>query len=193
MLTYNTQEKPLRLPEYGRTIQRMVDYCLTIEDREERTRCAATIVDTMGQLLPSQSSPEETERKLWDHLAIMSDYKLDVDAPFETIKAGQFEPQPEPIPYREENFRYRHYGRFIERMIATALTIEDPEARLDLAILIANQMKKMMLEVTLDVDDSRIFSDLAMLSKGELRLSPEEVTLNEYIPAPSATKKKKKK
>ncbi len=192
MLTYNTQEKPLKLPEYGRTIQRMVDYCITIEDREERNLCAATIVDTMMRLLPSQPNSEETMRKLWDHLLIMSDYKLDIDAPYETVKAGQFEPKPEPISYRDENFRFRHYGRFIERMIATAITIEDSEARLDLAILIANQMKKMMLEVTNDVEDSRIFSDLAVLSKGEIRLSAEEVVLNEYIPAPSSKKKKKK-
>lgn len=194
MLTYNTQQSRLRLPEYGRTIQQMVDHCLTIDDRDERNRCAAAIVDTMGRLLPTQASAEETRRKLWDHLAIMSDYKLDIDWPYEPVKSDEFDNAPTPLSYCEENFRFRHYGRLIERMIATALTIDDAEARHDLELLIANQMKKLMLAVSPDgVDDARVFADLAMMSKGEIRLSTETDRLEDYLPAPSAAKKKKKK
>lgn len=194
MLTYNTQEKKLALPEYGRTIQRMVDYCLTIEDREERNRCASAIIDSMSILFPSQASAEETERKLWDHLAIMSGFKLDVDYPYPIVSATQFETKPEPIPYREENFRFRHYGRYVERMIATALTIEDAEARHDLELLIANHMKKLSLAVNADgIDDARIFSDLAQLSHGAIRLSTEDNKLFEYQAPPAANGKKKRK
>lgn len=148
----------------------------------------------MSILFPSQASAEETERKLWDHLAIMSDFKLDIDYPFPIVSAAQFETKPEPISYREENFRFRHYGRYIERMIATALTIEDPEARRDLEILIANHMKKLSLSINADgIDDARIFSDLAMLSHGAIRLSADECKLNEYQAPPQAAGKKKKK
>lgn len=194
MLTYNTQQRSLKLPEYGRTVQSMVDYCLTIEDRADRNRCAATIIDTMSQLLPSTTSADEHRRKLWDHLAIMADYRLDVDYPYEPVRADQLDGRPEPISYRQENFRFRHYGRFVERMIATALTVEDPEARHDLELLIANQMKKMMVEQIPDkAEDHRIFADLALLSHGEIRLSTERDRLNEYLPTPKTAKKKKKK
>lgn len=194
MLTYNTQQSKLHLPEYGRTIQTMVDYCTTIADRDERNRCAAAIIDAMMKLIPSQQSTnEETIHKLWDHLALMSDYKLDVDYPCEITKKDQFAAKPERISYREENFRFRHYGRYIERLIATALTIEDTEARHDLELLIANQMKKIMTTISPDsAEDSRIFSDLAVLSKGEIRLHTENIRLNEYIPSVLPGKKKKK-
>lgn len=194
MLTYNTQEKSLKMPEYGRNIQKMVDYCMTIEDRVERTRCARAIIDSMRILVPSQGSSEETDRKLWDHLAIMSDFKLDVDAPYDIVKPDQFGTKPDSISYREENFRFKHYGRNIERMIATALTIEDAEARHELTLLIANQMKKMMVSVNPEgADDARIFADLAMLSSGQLTLSTADTRLFDYIAPAQPSKKKKRK
>lgn len=194
MLSYNTQEKQLKMPEYGRIIQKMIDHCLTIDDREQRTQCAASIIDAMSLLIPSTEPKAEKERKLWDHLAIMSDFKLDVDFPFETVHAEQFDTKPAPLNYREENFRYRHYGRYIERLIITALTIEDEEARLELEVLIATQMKKLLTAVNPDgAEDERIFNDLLMLSKGEIRLSGKGIVLPDYIVPQVVGKKKKKK
>ena len=86
MLTYNTQLKKLKLPEYGRNIQQIIDYCCTIEDREERTRCAYSIIQIMGSLFPQLGDEADYKHKLWDHLAIMSDFKLDIDYPYEIIK-----------------------------------------------------------------------------------------------------------
>ncbi|NLT02885.1 MAG: DUF4290 domain-containing protein, partial [Bacteroidales bacterium] len=85
-LDYNTQLKNLRLPEYGRNIQRMIDHALTIEDMEERTRCAQTIISIMGNLFPHLRDVPDFKHKLWDHLAIMSDFKLDIDYPYELMK-----------------------------------------------------------------------------------------------------------
>ena len=91
-MEYNTQKKKLLLPEYGRNIQKMVDYLLTIEDREERTRAAKTVIDVMGNLYPHLRDVPDFRHKLWDHLAIMSEFKLDIDTPGETGKTAlQFE------------------------------------------------------------------------------------------------------
>ena len=194
MLSYNTQLKSLNLPEYGRNIQRMVDHCLTIEDRDKRTECAYSIVEAMATLFPLQAKNEPDNKKFWDHLAIMSDFKLDVDFPFEVVKAEELTTQPERLNYTQERFSYRHYGRYIERMIATALTIEDEDARHELSLQIADQMKKRLMEVNEDAaDDARIFGDLANLSQGRIRLSTETDRLHNFILPPVTGKKKKKK
>lgn len=85
-MEYNTQKRKLPLPEYGRSVQNMVDYALTIEDREERQRCANTIINIMGNMFPLLRDASDFNRKLWDHLAIMSDFKLDIDYPVEIVK-----------------------------------------------------------------------------------------------------------
>src|SRR5574344_536727 len=98
-LDYNTQLKNLRLPEYGRNIQRMIDHALTIEDREERTRCAQTIISIMGNLFPHLRDVPDFKHKLWDHLAIMSDFKLDIDYPYELMQQEELQVAPDIIPY----------------------------------------------------------------------------------------------
>lgn len=85
-MKYNTQEKRLALPEYGRNIQNMVDYCVTIKDREERKRCANAIINVMGNMFPHLRDVNDFKHILWDHLAIMSDFKLDIDYPYEIVK-----------------------------------------------------------------------------------------------------------
>lgn len=196
MLNYNTHNKKLILPEYGRTIQNMVDHCLTIENRDERNACAKAIIKAMGIILPSNEKKEERERKLWDHLAIMSDFKLDVDFPFETVKQDELSTKPDPVYYAGNEIRFRHYGKTIVDMIGLASTMEDGPDREDFTLLIANHMKKQMLSVNPDgVDDEKIFRDLAELSKGSIRLNPETVRLHEFkaAAAPVTAKKKRKK
>lgn len=196
MLTYTTHLKKLALPEYGRNIQRMVDHCLTIEDRYERTRCASTIVKTMETLFPIQGNADAYRRKLWDHLAIMSDFKLDVDVPFDLIRPENLEDLPQPINYNQDEFDHRHYGLMLQRSIDRAATMEDGEEKDALVMLLANHMKKLMLSVNPDgVDDEKIFKDLRIMSKGAIILDPEKVKLHEFkaAPAPANGKKKKKK
>ena len=196
MLRYNTQLKRLILPEYGRNIQQMVDHCLTIEDREERTRCANSIIASMGNLFPQLRDEDEYRHKLWDHLAIMSDFKLDIDYPCEVIKPDALESKPERLSCKTEPFRLRHYGKSIERMIARATSMTPGDERDALILLIANHMKKLMLAVNKDgVDDARIFKDLAEYSHGAIRLDPAVNRLHEFkeAPPPAATSNKKRK
>lgn len=194
MLNYNTQQKKLILPEYGRNIQQMIDYCLTLEDKEERTRCAKTIVATMANLFPELKDSEDNNRKLWDHLAIMSDFKLDIDYPCEIIKPDNLNTSPEKVPYTFNNIRYRHYGKALERLIEKAADMEDGEERTELCRLIANHMKKLMLTVNKDgVEDEKIFKDLAEISHGRIIINPEVMKLHEFKVATQATPGKKKK
>lgn len=195
MLTYNTQLKHLILSEYGRNIQQMVDHCLSLEDREERTRCAYSIISSMAKLFPKIREEEDYQQKLWDHLAIMSDFKLDIDYPVEPLKADNFNSRPEKVPYTAEHIRYRHYGKDVELMINKAVSMEEGPERDELVMLIANHMKKLLLSVNADgVDDIKIFKDLADYSHGAIRLDPETVRLHEFkIIAPPSNKKKKKR
>lgn len=194
MLTYNTHLKKLILPEYGRNIQRMVDICLAIEDKAERTQCAATIVKTMETLFPIQGDTVEYRRKLWDHLAIISNFQLDVDVPFELIKAESLEDRPVSLKYNQGEFNYRHYGVILQRAIRRAAEMEPGEERDALVLLLADQMKKILLTVNPDVEDVKVFKDLYDLSDGAIRLDPSEVVLPDFkVVAPVTGKKKKKK
>ncbi len=195
MLTYNTQLRPLVLPEYGRNIQSMVDHCVTIEDREERTRCAYSIIAAMAQLFPELKSGGEYNHKLWDHLMIMSDFQLDIDFPCEVITKENLFTLPDKVEYSAGNLRLRHYGSNIQRMIERACEMPEGEERNELVVLIAYQMKKLMLGFNREgADDAKVFNDLAMMSQGQLRLSTDELKLREIIePAKPTGKKKKKK
>lgn len=195
MLRYNTQQKRLILPEYGRVIQDMVDHCLTIEDRDERTRCAYTIVESMAHLFPELKSGGQYHHKLWDHLAIMSGFELDIDYPCEIIGSGALNTRPEPMQVEYKTGAHLLYGHRIEDMIDIALDMEPGEERDVLSKFIAAQMKKIIAATHPDAaSDERVFADLAHMSGGAIRLSADTCKLHEYIvPAPVATKKKKKK
>ena len=143
MLTYNTQLKHLKLPEYGRNIHQMVEHCLTIEDRDERTRCAHSIINCMSKLFPKLREEENYQQKLWDHLTIMSDFRLDIDYPTEVVKAENLNTVPQKIPYTSEHIRYRHYGKDVERLIAKAMSAWNPEkSEASLYCLLPTNMKK---------------------------------------------------
>ena len=179
-MEYNTQQRRLRLPEYGRSVQNMVDHALTIEDREERQRCANTIVNIMGSMFPQLRDVEDFRNKLWDHLAIMADFKLDIDYPVEIVRKESLEVKPERIPYTQQGIRYRHYGRFIQDLIKTAKDYPDGEERKQLVRMIANHMKKDYLQWNKDgVEDQKILQDLCEMSDGKIQLSPEDIRLVE--------------
>jgi hypothetical protein len=197
MLRYNTQLKRLVLPEYGRNIQQMVNHCLTIADRAERTRCAYSIIASMSNLFPQLREENGYSHELWDHLAIMSDFKLDIDWPCEVIRPDDLVTTPAPLPHKTgKPIRLRHYGRSIELMIAKASVMEPSPEREQLISMIANHMKKLSLAVNTDgVDDARIFKDLAEYSHGAIVLDPATYHLHQFkeAPAPTSGKKKKKK
>lgn len=177
-LEYNTQLKRMELPEYGRNIQRMVDYALTIEDSEERKQCAQTIISIMGNLFPHLRDVPDFKHKLWDHLAIMSDFKLDIDYPYEIVRKENLYTKPEKVPYNSNFIRIRHYGRSVEDLIEKAIAMEEGAERLRLIQMIANHMKKSILAANREtVDDLKIYDDLRMLSDGKIDVNEESVPL----------------
>lgn len=197
MLTYNSQLKKLALPEYGRNIQQMVDYCCTIEDREERNKCAYSIINTMSNLFPQLNQEADFRHKLWDHLAIMSDFKLDVDYPYEVVKPENLETKPQPVGYKLESIKMRHYGKIVDQMIQRACEYPDGDEKDALVMLIANHMKKLIYQINNeDVEDAKIFKDLEFFSKGKIKIDPATHSLHEFKIAPvqqQSSKKKKKK
>ena len=179
-LKYNTQEKRLVLPEYGRNIQNMVDYCVSIPDREERTHCANTIITIMGNMFPHLRDVNDFKHILWDHLAIMSDFALDIDYPYEVIKREDVYLKPRKIPYPQGPFTYKHYGKNLENMIRQTTQLEDSEQKEYLISLLANHMKKSFLTWNKEVvDDRKIFDDLEHLSKGVIVLDEDIHKLTE--------------
>ncbi|MBP3679474.1 MAG: DUF4290 domain-containing protein [Bacteroidaceae bacterium] len=177
-MEYNTQRKKMELPEYGRSVQNMVDHALTIEDREERQRCANTIVNIMGGMFPHLRDVPDFKHKLWDHLAIMADFKLDIDYPFEIVKREELVMKPENIEYPNGDIRYRHYGRFLEGMVKKAAQIEDETERKQLIRMLAVQMKKSLNNWNKEgIEDQKIVDDLREYSNGLIDLQVEDLEL----------------
>lgn len=188
-MEYNTQQRKLPLPEYGRSVQNMVDHALTIADRAERQRCANTIINIMGGMFPHLRDVPDFKHKLWDHLAIMADFKLDIDYPYEIVKKESLEIKPEPLPYPRNGIRYRHYGRILENMIKKVKDYPNEEDRKQLITLLANYMKKSFLNWNKDgVEDQKILDDFRAYAGNELNLTLEDLHLNEqrtFVPRKS--------
>lgn len=179
-MEYNTQRKKMELPEYGRSVQNMVDHALTIEDREERQRCANTIINIMGGMFPHLRDVPDFKHKLWEHLAIMADFKLDIDYPFEIVKKEDLVIKPDKVEYPTGAIRYRHYGRFLEGMVKKAVEVENAEERKALVNLLAVQMKKDLNNWNKDgIEDQKIVDDLREYSKGAIDLQVEDLRLGE--------------
>jgi hypothetical protein len=194
-MIYNTNVKPLALPEYGRNIQNMVDLCATIKEREERNKCAMTIISIMGNMFPHLRDVNDFKHILWDHLAIMSDFKLDVDYPYEIIKKEDLFQHPPIISYGDAKITYKHYGKTLERMINEAAKMEDGAEKEYLIKLIANQMKRSYLIWNKDsVGDEKILNDLVELSKGQIVKTVEtlQLTSASILVEPSISKNMKK-
>ncbi len=192
-VNYNTQRKKLPLPEYGRNIQNMVDYLFTIDDKEKRNRSAQVVIDVMGNLYPYLRDVAEFKHKLWDHLAIMSDFKLDIDYPYNPPTPDILTEKPKIVPYAQNNIRYKHYGFIMESLIKKTAEMEGEEKEI-LVELLANHMKKSYLAWNKDgVDDDKIFQDLRELSRGKLIVSKDDVQLVDTKSITVSTKPKKKK
>ncbi len=170
-IEYNTEREIMTIAEYGRNIQKMIDYLVTIKDRDERTAYAKEIVKTMGIISVNKEDLELYQNKLWDHLFLMAGGELDVDFPFEKPSMEAISQKPEKLDYSKIRIKYRMYGANIQRMIEVARTMEEGEERTDLILVVANSMKRsyMAWNKTL-VEDSIIFKHLAELSKETILL-----------------------
>lgn len=191
-MEYNTSLPHLILPEYGRNIHRMVDFAVTIKNAEERNKVAKAIILVMGQLNPHLRDVTDFKHKLWDHLFIMSEFKLDVESPYPKPTRETFQTKPDIVPYPQGGIRYRHYGKTLEKMIVEATKMEKGEMRDNLVALIANHMKKSYLTWNKDsVDDELILQQLHELSGGKLKLNEStKLSLTSDILLRNAPKKK---
>jgi len=175
-LEYNSEREKLIIPEYGRHIQKLVNHCVALEDRETRNEMAEAIVQVMGNMQPHLRDVPDFQHKLWDQLFIMSDYRLDVDTPYPKPEREVLQAKPEPLAYPRSASKYRFYGNNIQIMIDTALTWEEGEMKDALVYAIANHMKKCYLNWNKDtVDDDVILSHLDELSGGKLTLKDKDV------------------
>lgn len=191
-MDYNSKRKKLPLPEYGRNIQNMVNYLMTIEDKEKRNREAQTVIDVMGNLYPYLRDVPEFNHKLWDHLAIMADFKLDIDYPYEPPSPDILTEKPNKVPYDQHHITYKHYGLVMENMIARVADFEGEERDV-LIRLLANHMKKSYLAWNKDaVEDTKIFMDLQELSGNKISVDTD-YQLTETKNLISKTKPAKKK
>lgn len=195
MIEYNTSLPKLEMREYGRHIKKLVDHCLTIEDREERTKFAQSIADVMTQLFPELKNGDETMKIIWNHLNMISGFKLDIDFPCEVLDKNENKKTPEQIPYSKKSERYRVYGSNLIRMIKEISILPGGVEKDRLIFLVANQMKKLLVSVNADsATDIRVFNDIRNISNGCIDIDPENYRLNDYLGVniPEGKKKKKK-
>lgn len=183
-MEYNTDRPFLKIPEYGRNVHNMVRHCMSIQDRDKRNRVAQSIIEVIGNLNPHLRDTADFKHKLWDHLFIMSDFKLHVDSPYPIPTPETFTEKPELIKYPQKSIKYRHYGNIVQDMVKYAIGMQDGEMKNAMVQSIANQMKKSYLLWNKDtVDDAVILQDLSEMSGGKLNVSGLELSAaNQWRP-----------
>lgn len=176
-MTYNSTRSDLAIPEYGRTIQEMVEHLKSLADKEERNKCANAIVSIMGSVVPQEGDKEEVQKKLWGQLYLMANYDLDVDCPGETpTRESRTEP-PARLDYPNAQSRLGHYGQMTRDLIEKAKAYEEGEEKAALVLTIANLMKRHYLTWNrATVENTLIAEQLKEMSEGALTL-PEDVEL----------------
>jgi hypothetical protein len=192
-MEYNTQRQKLIIPEYGRNVQKMIDQAVSIEDKDKRTHAAYAIVGIMSQINPGIKDSVDYQRTLWDHMYIISDFRLEVDGPFAPPSEEQLTMKPDRVEYSDGRIRFPHYGKNIEGIIEKAIQYEDGPEKDALVRVIANHLKKSYLNWNRDsVDDATILHHLSELSGGKLQMEEDtKLTATGEILARSKTKKKK--
>lgn len=195
-MEYNTKRGKLIIPEYGRNVQKMVQHCLTIEDREERNICAKSIVKLMGQLNNQFKDTDDFQNTLWTHLYIIADFKLDVDSPYEIPKIEELKTSPKKVEYPSSKVKYRHYGKSLEAMVDKIKDYEEGEEKDYYVKNLAELMKRSYMKWNRDnVKDEIIFRQLLEISDNKITI-PEGLVLNvkldsEDIAVSSNNKKRK--
>lgn len=191
-MEYNSQREKLIISEYGRHIQKMVQSVMAEKDKEVRNKQAKAIIGVMGQLNPHLRDVSDFKHKLWDHLFMISDFKLDVDSPFPKPTKESLEVKPKKLAYPARNIKYRHYGRTNQMMIEKAIEFPEGPEKEALVMTIANHLKKSYVTWNRDaVSDEKIINDLVELSGGKLKLDIKTV-LTDTTEILAANKRKKR-
>jgi hypothetical protein len=172
-MEYNTEREQLIIPEYGRHVQKMINHATTLSDKVEQQKCVDAIIAFMGQMNPHLRDVKEFTHKLWDHLHIMSDFKLDIESPYTKPEIAKLEERPEKMTYPGNKIRFSYYGNTIETMIATAIKM-DADKKEIMTGMIANQMKKSyILFNASSVDNNMIRLHLKQMSNNQLTLADD--------------------
>ena len=195
-MEYNTEREKIVISEYGRNIQVMIRHLMDIEDRKQRTEAAYFIVNVMAQMNPQVKESNDYMHKLWDHLHIIADYKLDVDGPYPVPTPEMQKKKPEHVGYQKNNIRYGHYGQYIYDVVKKVKEMEDGPKKQAILINIANQMKRDYLNWNRDtVNDLLILDDLYKISGEEIALPMETklIPTNEILNKPQNQQQNQKK
>ena len=193
-LDYNTQREKLVLPEYGREVQSMVDYAVALPTKAERQSCANAIIAIMRRMFSQSADAEGFERKLWDHLAMMSNFKLDIDYPFDVTEAQTILSKPEPMTYPMNNIPVRHYGKMMFDLFDKLKTMPEGPDRDALVRMAANQLKRdLMVWGHGSSDDEKVASDLAYFTDGKVQLDLDKFKFAKIEVKENERKRGKKK
>lgn len=170
-LEYNTARPKMQIPEYGRNVQKMVDHAVSLTDREERNKVAQAIIKVMGELKPELRDVEEYKPKLWTHLFIMSDFKLEVDSPYPLPNPEVLQEKPNKVDYPQSKIKIGHYGKNVELLIAKACEMPEGDEREALVKTIASMMKQFYLTFnSTSIEDDMIADHISKLSDGKIKL-----------------------
>ncbi len=193
-LDYNTQREKLVLPQYGREIQDMVDYAVSLPTKEERQHCAETIISIMDRMNPLSRGNVDHMDKLWDHLALMSNFKLDIDYPCDVSQALKIATKPEPMSYSTSRISVRHYGKLLFEAFDKLKTMEPGAERDAFVRSIANQMKRSLVQWGHgSSDDEKVASDLARFTNGQIQLDLDSFKFDKINERELAQPRNKKK
>lgn len=193
-MQYNTQREKLSMPEYGRAVHDMVRHVLTIGDRGKRQQCAQTIIDVMANMQPELRGQADFRQKLWDHLAFMAHYQLDVDFPYPLTRLDGEATKPEPLTYPMKRIRNRHYGHLLEQLLEHLQVMPEGEERDMLTRYVADQMKQSLYDWNRDaMDEEKIASDIARYTDGKVQLDLDTFTFDSVIQGTQQSMGKKKK
>ena len=194
-MEYNTEREHLIIPEYGRHVQKMIAHATNLKDKTEQQKCVNAIIVFMGQKNPHLRDIKDFTHKLWDHLFIMSDFKIDVQSPYPKPERVKLAARPEKMSYPKQKIRFPFYGVNIEKMVAYAIQMEDGELKETMAGMIANHMKKdYICWNKAFVDDDTILKHLNQLSEGKVKTHTDFKLIDDKdIQKPRTYKKLKKK
>ena len=196
-MDYNTKREQLIMAEYGRSIQQMVEHCKTIPDRDERLKCANTIIKAMASMAEQTTTTEDFYKKLWNHLAAIPLYQLDIDYPVEIERTDDANVRPERLPYPQHYIHKRNYGSIIEDFTHHIAEMEQSSERDELSLLVANHMKRDLSNWSTDtMSDEKVADDMAAYTNGAVQLdilSQPLISDGELLSTRISTSIKKKK
>ena len=196
-MDYNTKREKLIMPEYGRGIQQMVEHCKTIADHEERMRCARSIIGTMALMAEQTADKDDFQKKLWNHLAAMAQYDLDIDYPVEIERMDDENAHPDRLHYPQKRIKKRNYGTIVEQFTDHLATMPEGTERSNLTLLVANHMKRDLSNWSTDsMSDEKVADDLAFYTDGKIQLDTNRHPLisdGELLSSRISTTVKKKK